>query len=77
MAELNNLPIKSVNGATIYMRDVAHVRDGYPPQTNVVRSDGIRGALMSVLKSGNESTIDIVAGIRALLPTVLASLPPN
>ncbi len=77
VAELNNLPIKSVNGATIYVRDVAHVRDGYPPQTNVVRSDGIRGALMSVLKSGNESTIDIVAGIRAMLPTVLASLPPN
>ncbi len=77
VADLNNLPIKSVNGATIYVRDVAHVRDGYPPQTNIVRSDGIRGALMSILKSGNESTIDIVAGIRALLPTVLASLPPN
>ena len=77
VAELNNLPIRSLNGTTIYVRDVAHVRDGYPPQTNVVRSDGIRGALMSVLKSGNESTIDIVAGIRALLPTVLASLPPE
>ncbi len=77
VAELNNLPIRSVNGATIYVRDVAHVRDGFPPQTNVVRSDGIRGALMSVLKSGNESTIDIVAGIRAMLPTVMASLPPQ
>ncbi len=77
VAELNDLPIKSMNGATIYVRDVAHVRDGYPPQTNVVRSDGIRGSLMSVLKSGNESTIDIVAGVRALLPTVLASLPPE
>ncbi len=77
VAELNDLPIRSLNGATIYIRDVAHVRDGYPPQTNVVRSDGIRGSLMSVLKSGDESTIDIVAGIRALLPTVLASLPPE
>ena len=77
VAELNNLPIRSANGATIYVRDVAHVRDGYPPQTNVVRSDGVRGALMSILKSGNESTIDIVAGVRALLPTVLSSLPPE
>jgi multidrug efflux pump subunit AcrB len=77
VAELNDLPIKSANGATIYVRDVAHVRDGYPPQTNMVRSDGIRGALMSILKSGDESTIDIVAGIRGLLPTVLSSLPPN
>lgn len=77
VAELNNLPIKSANGATIYVHDVANVRDGYPPQTNIVRSDGIRGALMSVLKSGDESTIDIVAGIRALLPTILSSLPPE
>ncbi|MDQ2844003.1 MAG: efflux RND transporter permease subunit, partial [Acidobacteriota bacterium] len=77
VAELNDLPIKSLNGATIYVRDVAHVRDGYPPQTNIVRSDGIRGALMSVLKSGNESTIDIVSGIRGLLPVVMASLPPS
>ena len=58
------------------MRDVAHVRDGYPPQTNIVRSDGVRGALMSILKSGDESTIDIVSGVRRLLPSVLASLPP-
>ncbi len=77
VAELNDLPIRSINGATIYIRDVAHVRDGYPPQTNVVRSDGVRGALMSILKSGDESTIDIVKGVRALLPSVLASLPPE
>ena len=77
VAELNNLPIRSVNGATIYVRDVAHVRDGYPPQTNIVRSDGVRGALMSILKSGDESTIDIVKGVRGLLPTVLSSLPPE
>ncbi len=77
IAELNGLPVKTSNGATIYIRDVAHVRDGYPPQTNIVRSDGVRGSLLSVLKSGNESTIDIVAGIRALLPSVLAPLPPQ
>jgi len=75
--ELNDLPIKTQNGATIYIHDIGHVRDGYPPQTNIVRSDGSRGALMSVLKSGNESTIDIVDGVRKLLPTVLASLPPQ
>jgi multidrug efflux pump subunit AcrB len=77
VAELNDLPIRTVNGATIYIRDVAHVRDGYPPQTNIVRSDGSRGALMSVLKSGDESTIDIVNGIRAMLPSIMSGLPPQ
>jgi CzcA family heavy metal efflux pump len=77
VADLNNIPIKVVNGATIFVRDVAHVRDGFPPQTNIVRSDGQRGSLMSVLKSGNTSTLDIVKGIRNLLPQVAATLPPN
>ncbi len=77
VAELNDLPMRTMNGATIYIRDVAHVRDGYPPQTNIVRSDGSRGALMSILKNGDESTIDIVDGVRALLPTVLSALPPQ
>ena len=58
--ELNDLPVKQVNGATIYMRDVAHVRDGAPPQRNVVRMDGRRAVLMTVLKSGSASTLDIV-----------------
>jgi CzcA family heavy metal efflux pump len=75
--ELNNLPIKVVNGVTIFVRDVAHVRDGFPPQTNIVRSDGQRGSLMSVLKSGNTSTLDIVKGVRNLLPQVEATLPEN
>ncbi len=75
--ELNNLPIKTLNGATIYIRDVAHVRDGYPPQTNIVRSDGGRGSLMTVLKSGDVSTLDIVAGIRKMLPSIEATLPPQ
>ncbi len=73
--ELNDLPIKAVNGATIFVRDVAHVRDGFPPQTNIVRSDGQRGSLMTILKSGNTSTLDIVKGIRALLPDIKATVP--
>src|SRR5215467_5206077 len=75
IAELNDLPIKTVNGTTIYMRDVAHVRDGYQPQTNIVRQDGIRGTLLSVMKNGHASTIDIVKNIRALLPQVAQTLP--
>jgi multidrug efflux pump subunit AcrB len=63
IAELNNLPVKTVNGATLYMRDVAHIRDGFAPQTNIVRQDGNRGALMSIYKIGNASTLDIVKGI--------------
>src|SRR5579871_2398471 len=73
--DLNEVPIKVANGATIFVRDVAHVRDGFPPQTNIVRSDGQRGSLMTVLKNGNTSTLDIVKGIRGLLPQVAATLP--
>ncbi len=65
---LNDLPIKTVDGATVYMRDVAHVRDGSPPQTNIVRVDGGRAVLMTVLKSGSTSTIAIVDGVKQLLP---------
>ena len=66
MAEaFNDLPVKTVNGATIYLRDVAQVRDGSAVQTNVVRHDGRRGALLTVLKNGNESTIDIVKRVKA------------
>lgn len=75
--DLNNIPIKVVNGATIFVRDVAHVRDGFPPQTNIVRTNGQRGSLMSVLKSGNTSTLDIVKGVRDLLPRVEATLPES
>ncbi|MGH9691676.1 MAG: efflux RND transporter permease subunit [Candidatus Acidiferrales bacterium] len=73
--ELNNLPIKTVNGSTIYVRDVAHVRDGFPPQTNIVRVDGSRSVLMSVLKSGGTSTLDIISSIKAKLPAILADAP--
>ncbi len=76
-AELNDIPIKTVNGATIYMRDVAQVRDGAPPQTNVVRVDGRRSVLMTVLKSGSASTLAIVAGVKSILPRLEQTLPPS
>ena len=74
--ELNQLPVKQVNGATVYMRDVAYVRDGAPPQTNIVRMNGRRGVLMTILKSGETSTLDIVDGIKGLLPRLKQTLPP-
>jgi multidrug efflux pump subunit AcrB len=77
VSELNDLPIRAVNGAVIYVRDVAHVRDGFPPQTNIVRVDGQRATLMTILKSGNASTLDIIAGIKTKLPPILAQLSPN
>ena len=75
--EFNDLPIKTVGNATIYLRDVATVSDGFAPQTNVVRQNGQRGVLVSVLKAGNASTIDVVNGIRAMLPRVAQTLPPQ
>jgi len=77
VAELNDLPVKTVGSSTIYIRDVAHVRDGFPPQTNIVRVDGTRAALMSIQKNGNASTLDIISGIKALLPQIQAGLPPE
>jgi multidrug efflux pump subunit AcrB len=72
---LNNLPIRTVKGATIYIRDVAHVRDGNPPQTNIVRVDGKRAILMSIMKTGSASTLDIIAGIRSKLGEMKGRLP--
>jgi CzcA family heavy metal efflux pump len=72
----NRLPIKTVNGTTIYMRDVAQVRDGYAVQTNIVRHDGRRGALLTVLKNGASSTLEVVKQIKATLPRVQLTLPP-
>jgi CzcA family heavy metal efflux pump len=77
IAELNDMPIKSVGGATIKIGDVAHVRDGFPPQSNVVRLDGHRAVLMSVLKNGSASTLDIIAGVKAKLPLIKQTLPSN
>jgi len=75
--DLNDLPIKAVNGAVIYIRDVAHVRDGNAPQINVVRVDGRRAILMSIMKTGSASTLDIIAGVRAKLESVKGQLPPQ
>jgi CzcA family heavy metal efflux pump len=77
IAELNELPVKTVNGSTIYMRDVAHIRDGFAPQTNIVRMDGARGALMSMLKVGSASTITIVEGVKRMAQLASQSLPPE
>ena len=77
VAELNDLPIKVLNGATIYIHDVAHVRDGFPPQTNIVRQDGRRGALLSVLKNGGASTLEIVKGVKGMLPDLQKRMPPE
>jgi multidrug efflux pump subunit AcrB len=75
VAELNDLPIRLVQNSTIYLRDVAHVRDGFSPQTNVVRRDGERGTLLTILKGGGASTLDVVSGIREMLPQVATTLP--
>ncbi|WP_019447199.1 efflux RND transporter permease subunit [Cupriavidus sp. BIS7] len=77
VAALNDLPIRSGPDGTVYVRDVAQVRDGYAPQTNVVRRDGKRAALLEIEKSGNASTLSIIAQIKALLPQVTAGLPSS
>jgi multidrug efflux pump subunit AcrB len=76
---LNNLPVKTVNGAVVYIRDVAHVRDGNPPQTNIVRVDGHRAVMMNILKIGSSSTLDIIKGVRDILsnPGFKGQLPPT
>jgi CzcA family heavy metal efflux pump len=76
IAELNDLPVKTINGSTLYMRDVAHIRDGFSPQTNIVRADGNRGALMSIYKNGNASTLQIVSGVKNIVEQAAQSLPP-
>ncbi len=73
--DLNNLPLKVVNGATVYMRDVAQVRDGYNIQTSIVRTNGSRGALLTILRSGKASTLDVVNNVKKALPAILAGLP--
>jgi multidrug efflux pump subunit AcrB len=74
---LNDLPIRQVNGAMVYIHDVAHVRNGFPPQTNIVRVDGQRAALLSVIKTGNASTLNIVKGIIAKADGLKSQLPPQ
>jgi multidrug efflux pump subunit AcrB len=74
--ELNDLPVKSSTGSTLYLRDVAHVRDGFAPQTNIVRQDGVRGVLMSMYKLGG-STLTLVNAIKAMVPKAAQQLPPE
>src|SRR5487761_2432001 len=75
--DLNDLPIKSLNGATILLRDVAHVRDGYSPQQNIVRVNGQHSVLTTIQKNGSASTLDIIDNVKALLPRVEAGAPPG
>ena len=78
VAQLNDLPIRTVNGAIIYIRDVAHVRDGYPPQTNIVRVDGKRAIMMSIMKTGSASTLQHHQGCpRQAGPGIKGQLPPQ
>jgi multidrug efflux pump subunit AcrB len=77
VAGLNNIPILAKNGATTYLSEVARVRDGFTPQTNIVRQDGKRGVLISILKNGGSSTLDIVNNLRNLLPSVATTLPKD
>src|SRR5450432_2308769 len=75
--ELNNLPVRSANGATVYMKDVAQIRDGYAVQQSIVRTNGSRGALLTVLKNGNASTLDIVKRVKESIPKILKGLPDS
>jgi multidrug efflux pump subunit AcrB len=75
--EMNNLPVKVVGNSTIYVHDVSHVSDGFIPQTKIVRQDGHRGVLATVIKDGNASTLSVAQGIRNLLPRVQETLPPE
>src|SRR6202521_1512706 len=76
IAQLNRIPIKTIGSTTIYISDVAWVRDGFPPQTNIVRVNGQRSSLLTVQKAGDTSTLSIIAGIKALLPFIKTTVPP-
>src|SRR6185437_3014317 len=75
--EMNNLPVKTLNGATIYMRDVAHVRDGNSPQTDVVHVNNGRAVLASIFKNGDASTLDVVQGVKDIMPLIKSQLPDS
>jgi CzcA family heavy metal efflux pump len=75
--ELNNLPIKTVNGATVFIKDVAHVRDGFAPQTSVVLADGRKAAIQPILKAQGSSTLSVVSRVRAAIPGIMATLPQS
>jgi len=77
LTALNDLPVKTVNGAVIRVGDVAQVHDGYQPQQNIVRLDGMRGVLLTILKNGSASTLRVVEGVKKAMPRILSGLPPE
>src|SRR6476646_4854711 len=77
LSEFNNLPIKTVNGATVYMKDVATVHDGFTPQQNIVRTNGSRGVLLTVTRNGNASTLAIVDAVKKALPRIMETIPQD
>ncbi|MCU1269919.1 MAG: Cation efflux system protein CusA [Acidobacteriaceae bacterium] len=77
MEELNRIPIKTIGSTTIYIKDVAWVRDGFPPQTNIVRVNGQRSVLLTIQKAGNASTLNVISGVKALLPQIATTVPPQ
>src|SRR5271163_2320337 len=77
IADLNRIPIKSIGGTTIYIEDVAWVRDGFPPQTNIVKVNGQRSVLLTIQKAGDASTLNVIAGVKALLPYIKTTVPPQ
>ena len=77
IAELNRIPIKTVGDTTIYMQDVAWVRDGFPPQTNIVRVNGQRSVLLTIQKAGDASTLSVISGIKSILPRIAVTVPPS
>jgi multidrug efflux pump subunit AcrB len=77
MTDLNRIPIKTVGSTTIYMKDVAWVRDGFPPQTNIVRVNGQRSVLLTIQKAGDASTLSVISGIKSLLPQIATTVPPQ
>src|SRR3954468_7795720 len=77
LGDLNDLPIKTVNGATVYIKDVAQVRDGFQVQNNIVRTNGSRGVLITVTRNGKASTLGIVNAVKNALPKILANVPPE
>src|SRR6201984_2341589 len=77
IADLNRIPIKTIGGTTIYIKDVAWVRDGFPPQTNIVRVNGQRSVLLTIQKAGDASTLNVISGIKSLLPQIATTVPPQ
>jgi multidrug efflux pump subunit AcrB len=75
IADLNRIPIKTIGDTTIYMKDVAWVRDGFPPQTNIVRVNGQRSVLLTIQKAGDASTLDVISGIKSILPRIATTVP--